>query len=99
MSDITRKKILNVKSPTIVDSYYEDEDFKKELDKVSNDILITAETTRTIKNIKKTLASALKKKYGFSNGELKELTSNILKIHGLDASNFDTLANFAKIME
>ena len=99
MSDITRKKILNVKSPTIVDSYYEDEDFKKELDKVSDDILIAAETTRTIKNIKKTLASALKKKYGFSNGELKELTSNILKIHGLDASNFDTLANFAKIME
>ena len=100
MSDtIIKKKILNVKSPTIVDSYYEDEDFKKELDKVSDDILINAETTRTIKNIKKTLASALKKKYGFSNGELKELTSNILKIHGLDATNFDTLANFAKIME
>ena len=55
MSDLTVKKILNVKSPTIVDSYYEDEDFKKELDKVSDDILINAETTRTIKNIKKTL--------------------------------------------
>lgn len=99
MANSTVKRILNVKSPTIVDSYYEDEDFKKELDKVSDDILINAETTRTIKNIKKTLASALKKKYGFSNGELKELTSNILKIHGLDASNFDTLANFAKILE
>ena len=99
MSNITTKKILNVKSPTIVDSYYEDEDFKKELDKVSDSILINAETTRTIKNIKKTLASALKKKYGFSNGELKDLTSKILRIHGLDASNFDTLANFAKIME
>ena len=99
MANSTIKRILNVKSPTIVDSYYEDEDFKKELDKVSDDILINAETTRTIKNIKKTLASALKKKYGFSNGELKELTSNILKIHGLDASNFDTLANFAKILE
>ena len=99
MSDLTVKKILNVKSPTIVDSYYEDEDFKKELDKVSDDILINAETTRTIKNIKKTLASALKKKYGFSNGELKELTSKILNIHGLDATNFDTLANFAKILD
>lgn len=93
------KKILNVKIPTIVDSYYEDEDFKKELDKVSNDILINAETTRTINNIKKTLASALKKKYGFSNGELKELTTKILKIHGLDVSNFDVLSSFAKIME
>ena len=30
MSDLTVKKILNVKSPTIVDSYYEDEDFKKD---------------------------------------------------------------------
>lgn len=99
MSELAVKKILNVKSPTIVDSYYEDEDFKKELDKVSDDILINAETTRTIKNIKKTLASALKKKYGFSNGELKELTSKILKIHGLDATNFDTLANFAKILD
>lgn len=93
------KKILNVKVPTIVDSYYEDEDFKKELDKVSNDILINAETTRTINNIKKTLASALKKKYGFSNGELKELTTKILKIHGLDVSNFDVLSSFGKIME
>lgn len=99
MANNAVKRILNVKSPTIVDSYYEDEDFKKELDKVSDDILINAETTRTIKNIKKTLASALKKKYGFSNGELKELTSNILKIHGLDATNFDTLANFAKILD
>lgn len=93
------KKILNVKVPNIIDSYYEDEDFKREIDKVSDDILLTAETTRTIKNIKKTLVSALKKKYGFSNGELKELTTKILKIHGLDATNFDTLANFAKVME
>ena len=99
MAERLTKKILNVKSPTIVDSYYEDEDFQKELDKVSDDILINAETNRTIKNIKKTLASALKKKYGFSNGELKELTSNILKIHGLDASNFDALSSFAKILE
>ena len=27
MSELAVKKILNVKSPTIVDSYYEDEDF------------------------------------------------------------------------
>ena len=100
MSDnMTKKRILNVKSPTIVDSYYEDEDFQKELDKVSDDILINAETNRTIKNIRKTLASALKKKYGFTNGELKELTSKILKIHGLEASNFDALSSFAKILE
>ena len=100
MSDnMTKKRILNVKSPTIVDSYYEDDDFQKELDKVSDDILINAETNRTIKNIRKTLASALKKKYGFTNGELKELTSKILKIHGLEASNFDALSSFAKILE
>ena len=62
MSDLTVKKILNVKSPTIVDSYYEDEDFKKEIDKVSDDILIKEETTRPINKIKQTLASDLKKK-------------------------------------
>ena len=30
MSELAVKKILNVKSPTIVDSYYEDEDFEPE---------------------------------------------------------------------
>lgn len=91
MSD---KKILNVKMPNIIDSYYEDEDFQQELDKISIDNICASEQTRVIKNIRKTLASTLKKKYGFSNGELKELTTKILKIHGLDESNFDSLSVF-----
>lgn len=65
MSELAVKKILNVKSPTIVDSYYEDEDFKKELDKVSDDILINAETTRTIKNIKKNISISIEKEIWF----------------------------------
>lgn len=96
MSD---KKILNVKMPNIIDSYYEDEDFQQELDKISIDNICASEQTRVIKNIRKTLASTLKKKYGFSNGELKELTTQILKIHGLDESNFDSLSNFNKMID
>lgn len=91
MSD---KKILNVKMPNIIDSYYEDEEFQAELEGISLEKICDSEQTRVIKNIRKTLASTLKKKYGFTNGELKELTTKILKIHGLDESNFDTLSMF-----
>lgn len=91
MSD---KRMLSVKMPNIVDTYYDDEELKQELDKISLDSICSSEQTRVIKNIRKTLASALKKKYGFSNGELKELTTKILKIHGLDESNFDVLKSF-----
>lgn len=93
------KGILTVKKPaSMVDSYYEDEEFQKELDRVSLVAISESEQTRVIKNIRKTLASALKKKYGFSNGELKELTTKILKIHGLDESNFDTLNLFEQFL-
>ena len=88
------KLILNVKMRNIVDSYYTDEDFEQELDKISIDSICSSEQSRVIRNIRKTLASALKKKYGFSNGELKELTTKLLKIHGLDESNFDALSMF-----
>ena len=88
------KQILNVKMPNIIDSYYNDEEFEHELDKISLDSICSSEQSRVIRNIRKTLASALKKKYGFSNGELKELTTKILKIHGLDESNFDALSMF-----
>ena len=91
MSD---KKILNVKMPNIIDSYYEDEEFQAELEGISLEKICDSEQTRVIKNIRKTLASTLKKKYGFTNGELKDLTTKILKIHGLDESNFDTLSMF-----
>ena len=91
MSD---KKILNVKMPNIIDSYYEDEEFQAELEGISLEKICDSEQIRVIKNIRKTLASTLKKKYGFTNGELKELTTKILKIHGLDESNFDTLSMF-----
>ena len=93
------KGILTVKKPaSMVDSYYEDEEFQKELDRVSLVAISESEQTRVIKNIRKTLASALKKKYGFSNGELKDLTTKILKIHGLDESNFDTLNLFEQFL-
>nr|DAO90607.1 MAG TPA: anaerobic ribonucleoside triphosphate reductase [Caudoviricetes sp.] len=92
------KGIINVKSPTIVDSYYEDEDFQKELDKISDEQFLNGSTMRTIKNIKKTLVSALKKKYGLTNGQLKEVSEKILKIHGLDAESFDSLGMFEPFM-
>lgn len=93
------KGILTVKKPaSMVDSYYEDDEFQKELDRVSLVAISESEQTRVIKNIRKTLASALKKKYGFSNGELKDLTTQILKIHGLDESNFDTLNLFEQFL-
>ena len=76
---MAEKKILTVKSPTIIDSYYTDEEFEKELDKISLEALASSGQMRVIQNIRKTLAVALKKKYGFSNGELKELTTKILK--------------------
>ena len=68
---MAEKKILTVKSPTIIDSYYTDEEFEKELDKISLEALASSGQMRVIQNIRKTLAVALKKKYGFSNGELK----------------------------
>lgn len=92
------KGIINVKSPSFLDSYYTDEEFEKELDKVSLEALSESEQTRVIKNIRKTLANTLKKKYGFSNGELKELTTKILKIHGLEESNFDAISNFSQFL-
>lgn len=95
---MAEKKILTVKSPTIIDSYYTDEEFEKELDKISLEALASSGQMRVIQNIRKTLAVALKKKYGFSNGELKELTTKILKIHGLDESNFDSLNMFEQVL-
>ena len=92
------KRIITVKRPDIVDSYYEDDAFQAELDKLTDEQFMNAEQSRTIKNIRQTLSNTLKKKYGFTNGELKDLTTKLLKIHGLDASNFDAMHGFETII-
>lgn len=92
------KSILQVKAPDITDTYVEDEEFEKELEKISLDAICNSNQTKVIKEIRKCLANTLRRKYGFTNGKLKELTTKILKIHGLDESNFDCIANFDKFV-
>ena len=50
---MAEKKILTVKSPTIIDSYYTDEEFEKELDKISLEALASSGQMRVIQNIRK----------------------------------------------
>ena len=76
----------------------EDKQYQEELNKITDKTFADAGNTRTIKNIRETLVWALKKKYHKTNGELKEITDNILKIHGLHEENFDHINLFSKYM-
>ena len=51
-NDMSDKKILNVKMPNIIDSYYEDEEFQAELENISLEKICDSEQTRVIKKIK-----------------------------------------------
>lgn len=74
----------------------EDKQYQQELDKLTDKTFADAGNTRTIKNIRETLNWSLKKKYGKKNGELKAITDNLLKIHGLHEDNFDHINLFSK---
>lgn len=76
----------------------EDKQYQEELNKITDKTFADAGNTRTIKNIRETLVWALKKKYHKTNGELKEITDNLLKIHGLHEDNFDHINLFSKYM-
>ena len=76
----------------------EDKQYQEELNKITDKTFADAGNTRTIKNIRETLVWALKKKYHKTNGELKNITDNLLKIHGLHEDNFDHINLFSNYM-
>lgn len=67
-------------------------DFEKDF---SSEFYEEASTTRTLKNIKKSLIYSLKKKYNISD---KDVIDTILKMHGLHVDNFDFVKNIEKII-
>lgn len=76
----------------------DDKQYQVEVDKLTEEAFINADTTRTIKNIKETLINNLRKKYRKTNGELKNITDEILKIHGIHENNFDFTNSFSKFI-
>lgn len=72
--------------------------YQEEIDKLTDETFINAGTIRTIKNIKATLNDDIRRKYNKTNGELKTIVDNLLKIHGLHEDNFDFMNRFNKFM-
>ena len=84
------KKALHVNYPEFEIDSVIDEDLENELQKITYDKITSSSTSRTIKNIRKNLSATLKAKYDINDTEkLNEVTSKILKIHGLHEDNFD----------
>ena len=90
------KKPIKVNYP--VQDTAEDIKYQQELDKLTDETFINAGTVRTIKNIKETLVSDIRRKYNKTNGELKNIVDNILKTHGLHEENFDFVNSFSKFV-
>lgn len=89
------KKALHVNYPEFEIDSVIDEDLEKELQKITYDKITSSSTSRTIKNIRKNLSATLKAKYDINDTEkLNEVTSKILKIHGLHEDNFDFVKKF-----
>ena len=88
------KSALKINYPGFEIDSVIDEELEKDLNKITYDKVTTSSTTRTIKNIRRNLAASLKTKYNIDNGKLNEITSAILKIHGLHEDNFDIIKNF-----
>lgn len=89
------KKALHVNYPEFEIDSVIDEDLENELQKITYDKITSSSTSRTIKNIRKNLSATLKAKYDINDTEkLNEVTSKILKIHGLHEDNFDFVKKF-----
>lgn len=74
--------------------------YKEELNKITEDAFKDASTARTIKNIRNTLSKGLKAKYGFTDKDkLKEVTTKILEVSGLDENSFDFMDRFSKLID
>lgn len=72
----------------------------EELEKISNDTFTNAETSRTVKNIRKTLMRSFKKNYNIKDKEeLKNITDEFLKIHGMHESDLDFVKRFETFVE
>ena len=93
MTEIKPIKVTYPKFDMNVENPYQDE-----MDKVIDENLASATTTRTLKNITETLTKSLKSKYGIKDKEeLKDKVNEILKIHGLDAEHLDPIAMISKM--
>lgn len=89
------KKLIKIKYPEFDNNV--ENIYQEEMDKVIDENLASATTTRTLKNITETLSKSLKSKYGITDKEeLKQKTNAILKTHGLAPENFDPLSFISK---
>ena len=89
------KKLIKIKYPEFDNNV--ENIYQEEMDKVIDENLASATTTRTLKNITETLSKSLKSKYGSTDKEeLKQKTNAILKTHGLASENFDPLSFISK---
>jgi ribonucleoside-triphosphate reductase len=90
-------KPINVNYPVNSEVNELSEDMIKDIESLSNDMFTDASTARSIKNIKKTLATSVKKyNKDWSKEDIKTRVDEILKIHGLSESNFDFMKSFEK---
>ena len=93
MTEIKPIKVTYPKFDMNVENPYQDE-----MDKVIDENLASATTTRTLKNITETLTKGLRSKYGIKDKEdLKYKVEETLKIHGLDAEHLDPIAMISKM--
>lgn len=92
---MTEKRAISVKFPKYDPAI--ENPYQEEMDKIIDDNMAQANTTRTLKNITENLSKALKSKYGISDKEeLKRKTQEILKLHGLSPENFDPVNFISK---
>ena len=89
------KKAIKIKYPEFDNN--EENPYQDEMDKVIDENLASATTTRTLKNITETVTKSLRSKYGIKDKEeLKNKVNATLKTHGLAPENFDPLAFVSK---
>lgn len=89
------KKAIKIKYPEFDDNV--ENPYQEEMDKIIDENLASATTTRTLKNITETLTKSLRSKYDTKDKEeLKYKVNEILKVHGLAPENFDPLASVSK---
>lgn len=90
-------KVIKVNYPTFDEAHELPEDFVKEVEKLSDDMFTDANTSRSIKNIRKAVMTSVRKKYKIKDKEeLKSITDSILHIHGLHEDRFDFMKSFEK---
>lgn len=81
------------------DGMGEDNQYEKDLEKITGESFANASTTNTLKHIKASLAKSLRKNYNIKDKDkLTKLVSDILSVHGLSDKNFDPMSTMSRFM-